>query len=152
MPHKPLRTLKLSLRILLALLSLTLLTLQSILLITLSQHHLPSPIPIRAVTGISGAALLYSLLCILALRLARPETTTSPPVSLLSMVLDAAFAAAMIYVASANSVGGGGCAGGREVETVLGKGEVGKGVGVGVGVDGGCRVAMGGLVAGVLGM
>lgn len=68
------------------------------------------------------------------------------------MVLDAAFAAAMIYVASANSVGSGGCAAGREVDTPLGEGTVGKGEGVGVGVDGGCRVAMGGLVAGVLGM
>ncbi|KAK1826083.1 hypothetical protein QBC39DRAFT_30036 [Podospora conica] len=150
---KPLRTLKLALRALLLLTSLLLLILQSTLLITLSQHAVASPIPVRAVAGIAGAALIYSTVCVLALRFARPETTTSPPVSLASMLLDAAFASAMIYVASVNSVGSGGCAAGREVDTPLGRGTVGKGEGVGgLGVDGGCRVAVGGLVGGVLGI
>ncbi|KAK5658504.1 hypothetical protein OQA88_1896 [Cercophora sp. LCS_1] len=100
------------------------LALFSYFLATLSNHGLPTANWIRAVEGISGIAVLYTLLCILSL-CCLSATGVHPATSLLTMGLDVAFAAAFIYVAAANKTGSGSCRG--EVDTPFGTGDADTG-------------------------
>src|SRR5690349_20131351 len=125
-----LHALKLFLRTIQLLCSIVLLALFSYFLATLSNHSLPISHDIRAVEGISGTAVLYSALCIIAIccfaRKVHPFT------SLVSMVLDVAFAAAFIYVAAVNKGGSRSCSSGI-VDTPFGSGDVATGVVEGTG-------------------
>jgi len=120
-----LHALKLSLRVVQLLCSIVLLSLFTYFLATLSSHGLPVPYDIRAVEGIAGSAVLYTALGIVATccfaRRVHPFT------SLVSMVLDVAYASAFIYVAAVNKGGSASCAAGR-VETPFGSGDVATGV------------------------
>jgi len=92
------------------------LALYSYFLATLSNHSLPISTSIRAVEGISGAGVLYTILAILFLCCAPGH----PFLSFILMVLDVCFAGAFIYVAAANKDGASSCNG--EVSTAFGKG------------------------------
>lgn len=117
--------LKLILRTIQFLCAAIILALFSYFLATLSNHNLPTANWIRAVEGIAGIAVLYTLLCILSL-CCLSATGVHPATSLLTMGLDVAFAAAFIYVAAANKGGSGGCRG--SVETPFGSGDADTGV------------------------
>ncbi|KAK0638677.1 hypothetical protein B0T16DRAFT_421547 [Cercophora newfieldiana] len=120
-----LHALKLFLRTIQLLCAAVILALFSYFLATLSNHSLPISQDIRAVEGISGSAVLYSALCIITLCcFAR---TVHPFTSLVSMVLDVAFCAAFIYVASVNKGGTASCDSGF-VNTPFGSGDVATGV------------------------
>ncbi|ORY71242.1 uncharacterized protein BCR38DRAFT_316078, partial [Pseudomassariella vexata] len=93
------------------------LALFSYFLATLHNHELSIPTWIRAVEGISGVAVVYTLtglllLCCLA---------GHPFTSFVAIVLDIAFAGAFIYVAIANKGGAGSCKG--TVTTPFGTGD-----------------------------
>ncbi len=93
------------------------LAIYSYFLVALHNHGLGDTTWIRAVEGISGAATLYAafgllLLCCLA---------GLPLTAFLAMVLDVAFAAAFVYVATANRAGASACAG--TVDTAFGTGD-----------------------------
>lgn len=79
----------------------------SYFLATLHNHSLPIPTWVRAVEGISGFALLYTIVGLLFLWCLAGH----PAWSLVTMVLDLAFVGAFIYVASANRGGSGSCEG-----------------------------------------
>lgn len=87
----------------------------------LSNRGLDTPTDVRAVEGIVGVTIAYILICLLLLRVSR--TRTFPAFVLI--LLDVAFGAAWIYVATANG-GGTSCSG--EVNTHFGKGKAGDGV------------------------
>lgn len=119
-----LRALKFFLRIIQFLCAALILAIFSYFLATLANHSLPTATWIRAVEGIAGVAVLYTALCILALCC---FPTVKPFTSLLSMVLDVCFAAAFIYVASANKGGSASCTSGF-VDTPFGSGDASTGV------------------------
>jgi len=100
-------------------------------LATLAQHDLPVPTWVRAVTGISGAAVLYSALFGIALLCC---VAGHPVSSFLLMVLDVCFAGAFIYIATANRDGASSCHG--QVTTPYGTGDAGTNVVNGANGDG----------------
>jgi hypothetical protein len=122
-----LHTLSLSLRTIQLLSSLILLSLTAYSLATLAGHNLPQPTSLRAVVGISGSAILYTSLCVLTrVCMRRRSIPVKPFTSMMSMVLDVAFAAAFIYVAAANKGGSASCETGW-AETPFGSGDVNTG-------------------------
>lgn len=119
-----LRALKFFLRIIQFLCAALILAIFSYFLATLANHGLPTATWIRAVEGIAGVAVLYTALCILAVCC---FPAVKPFTSFLSMVLDVCFAAAFIYVASANKGGSASCTSGF-VDTPFGSGDASTGV------------------------
>lgn len=93
------------------------LALYSYFLATLHNHDLPIATYIRAVEGISGAAVLYTILGLLLLCCLAGFALTS----FIAIVLDVAFAGAFIYVATANRGGASSCSG--YVDTPFGSGD-----------------------------
>lgn len=92
----------------------------SYFLAALSNHNLRISNDVRAVEGISGAAVLYTLAGLLLLCCFAGRTFTS----LVAIILDVAFVGAFIYVAVANRDGSGSCNG--IIETPFGKGPSGE--------------------------
>ncbi|KAK4250267.1 hypothetical protein C7999DRAFT_38779 [Corynascus novoguineensis] len=92
------------------------LALFSYFLATLSNHNMPIRTWVRAVEGISGAGVLYTILALLMLCCAAGRSFPS----LITMVFDVAFIGAFIYIATANRGGASTCNG--VVDTVYGKG------------------------------
>jgi hypothetical protein len=95
----------------------------SYFLATLHSNNLDIGTWVRAVEGISGAGVLYTVLGLLLLCCLAGHPFTS----FFAMVLDLCFVAAFIYVASANRGGAGGCTG--TVNTVYGTGDANSAVG-----------------------
>jgi hypothetical protein len=96
------------------------LSLFSYFLAALSNHNLPIPTWARAVEGISGAGVLYTLaglllLCCLA---------GHPVTSFIAILLDVAFIGAFIYVAIANRGGASAC--NNSPNTIFGSGPSGN--------------------------
>lgn len=89
----------------------------SYFLASLANHKLPISTSIRAVGGIAGVAVLYTLSALLLLCCVAGLTLTS----FLAVVLDVAFIGAFIYVAVANKGGASSCDG--YVDTPFGKGK-----------------------------
>ena len=115
--HSPvLRALQTGLRSLQLTAAVAILAVYSYTLGALSNRGLPTPTDVRAVEGIVGATVAYTLLCIVLLRVFPARTFPS----FVLIVLDVAFTAAWIYVAKANG-GGTSCSG--EVNTHFGKGK-----------------------------
>ncbi|KAL2132320.1 hypothetical protein VTI74DRAFT_3956 [Chaetomium olivicolor] len=92
------------------------LALFSYFLATLHNHDMPIAAWLRAVEGISGAAVLYTILTLVILTFAPGH----PFPAFVMMVLDVAFLGGFIYVATANRGGASSCDG--EVDTPYGKG------------------------------
>ncbi|KAK1964285.1 hypothetical protein LZ32DRAFT_609142 [Colletotrichum eremochloae] len=88
----------------------------SYFLATLHNHSLPIATSIRAVEGISGAAVLYTLVGLLLLCCLAGRSFTS----FIAIVIDVAFIGAFIYVAVANRSGASSCSG--NVSTPFGDG------------------------------
>lgn len=95
------------------------LAIYSYFLATLANHNLPISTTIRAVEGISGVAVLYTLAGLLLLCCVAGLTLTS----FLAVVLDVAFIGSFIYVAVANKGGAGSCDG--YLDTPFGEGKAG---------------------------
>ncbi|KAL6855778.1 hypothetical protein J3F83DRAFT_718475 [Trichoderma novae-zelandiae] len=93
------------------------LAIYSYFLATLHNHHLPIATSLRAVEGISGAGVLYTLLALLMLCCLAGHTLAA----LIAVVLDVCFAGAFVYVAVANKNGAGSCNG--VLDTPFGKGQ-----------------------------
>lgn len=89
----------------------------SYFLATLHNHGLEIPTWLRAVEGISGAAVVYTAVGLLLLCCLAGFALTS----FLAIALDIAFVGAFIYVASANRGGAGSCRG--VVDTPFGTGD-----------------------------
>lgn len=79
----------------------------SYFLATLRSHNLRTPAYVRAVEGISGAGVLYTLLGLLLLCWLAGHILPSS----IAILLDIAFIGAFIYVAWANRSGAGTCRG-----------------------------------------
>lgn len=92
----------------------------SYFLATLHNHNFRITNEVRAVEGISGAAVLYSLCGLLLLCCLAGRTFSS----LIAIILDVAFIGAFIYVAVANKNGASSCRG--YVDTPFGKGQSGN--------------------------
>ncbi|KAK1754770.1 hypothetical protein QBC47DRAFT_384905 [Echria macrotheca] len=120
-----LMAIKLFLRTIQLLCSVVILSIYSYFLAALGNHSLPIPTSVRAVEGISGFAILYTVVCIVVLCLFPRAAASRPLSSLAVMVLDVAFASAFIYVASANGGASGGCSG--NVNTPFGSGDAQSG-------------------------
>ncbi|KAK8924673.1 hypothetical protein VCV18_005095 [Metarhizium anisopliae] len=86
-------------------------------LAALHNHNLPIETSVRAVTGISGAAALYTLLGLLLLCCVAGLAFTS----FIAIVLDFCFIGCFVYVAVVNKHGAGSCAG--YVDTPFGQGQ-----------------------------
>lgn len=100
----------------------------SYFLVTLHNHEMPIAVWLRAVEGMAGAGVLYTILAILILCCMPAHRFPS----FIMMVLDVLFIGAFIYIAVANRAGASSCDG--EVDTPFGKGDadtnvVGKGDG-----------------------
>ncbi|CAM1508384.1 Fc.00g052320.m01.CDS01 [Cosmosporella sp. VM-42] len=95
------------------------LAIYSYFLATLHNHNLPTSTSVRAVEGISGVAVLYTLCGLLLLCCVAGMTFTS----FLAVLFDVAFIAAFIYVAVANKGGASSCDG--YLDTPFGKGKAG---------------------------
>lgn len=93
------------------------LSLFSYFLATLHNHSLDIPTWVRAVEGISGVGVLYTLIALLLLCCLAGH----PATSFIAIVLDIAFIGGFIYVASANRHGASSCTG--TVTTPFGTGE-----------------------------
>ncbi|KND93948.1 hypothetical protein TOPH_01795 [Tolypocladium ophioglossoides CBS 100239] len=89
----------------------------SYFLAALHNHNLPIATSVRAVEGISGAAVLYTLIGLLLLCCVAGFALTS----FIAIVLDVCFIGAFIYVAVANKNGAGSCGG--YVDTPFGSGQ-----------------------------
>lgn len=92
----------------------------SYFLATLSNHNLHISTDVKAVEGISGAAVLYTLAGLLLLCCLAGLTFTS----FVAIILDVAFIGAFIYVAVANRNGAGSCNG--YLDTPFGRGQSDK--------------------------
>lgn len=92
----------------------------SYFLATLHNHSLHIPTYVRAVEGLSGAAVLYTLLGLLLLCCLAGHVLAS----LIAIVLDICFIGAFIYIAQANRGGAGSCRG--VVNTPFGSGQSGS--------------------------
>ncbi|CRK16881.1 hypothetical protein HYQ45_012541 [Verticillium longisporum] len=88
----------------------------SYFLATLSNHNIHIATSVRAVTGISGAAVLYTIIGLVLLCCLAGRIFTSA----IAILLDLAFAGAFIYVAYANRHGASSCNG--YVDTPYGRG------------------------------
>lgn len=89
----------------------------SYFLATLHNHNLHIPTSVRAVEGISGAAVLYTIIALLLLCCLAGLMFTS----LIAVVLDVAFIGAFIYLAVANRHGASSCRG--YLDTPFGRGQ-----------------------------
>ncbi|KAL2212192.1 hypothetical protein CC79DRAFT_1364474 [Sarocladium strictum] len=89
----------------------------SYFLATLSNHDLRISTTLRAVEGISGAAVLYTLIALLLLWCLAGRAVTA----FLAMAIDLAFVGAFIYVAVANKHGASSCNG--YIDTPFGRGQ-----------------------------
>ena len=89
-------------------------------LATLANHDLKTANSVRAVTGISGAAVLYTLGGLLLLCCLAGFTFTA----LVAILLDVAFIGGFIYIAVANKNGASSCKG--YLDTPFGKGQDSK--------------------------
>ncbi|KAK0392392.1 hypothetical protein NLU13_1887 [Sarocladium strictum] len=89
----------------------------SYFLATLHNHDLRISTTLRAVEGIAGAAVLYTLIAFLLLWCLAGRAVTA----FLAMALDLAFAGAFIYVAVANRQGASSCNG--YLDTPFGRGQ-----------------------------
>jgi hypothetical protein len=96
----------------------------SYFLATLHNHSLPIATYIRAVEGISGAAVIYTLFALLLVCCLGGIAFFS----VLGMILDLCFAGAFIYIAWATRGGAGSCRG--NVNTPFGSGDTETGNGV----------------------
>lgn len=92
----------------------------SYFLAALHNHNLHINSDVRAVEGISGAAVLYTLIALLLLCCLAGLTF----IAFVAIVLDVAFIGAFIYVAVANRHGAGSCSG--YLDTPFGKGQSGQ--------------------------
>src|SRR5690348_10278173 len=92
------------------------LALFSYFLATLSNHNMPIGVWVRAVEGISGAGVLYTILALLMLCCVPGRSFPS----FILMILDVAFIGGFIYIATANRGGASSCDG--EVDTAFGRG------------------------------
>ncbi|KAL1837322.1 hypothetical protein VTJ49DRAFT_3993 [Mycothermus thermophilus] len=110
--------LHLSIRILHGLCAVVVLALFSYFLATLGSSSLPTGTWVRAVEGIAGTAVGYSIIAGLLLGCFPGRSVAT----FVTMVFDVLFAAAFIYVAVANRGGSGSCSTG-EVDTVFGRGD-----------------------------
>ncbi|KAI1308788.1 hypothetical protein F5Y03DRAFT_82115 [Xylaria venustula] len=106
--------------------SVVALALFSYLLAVASGHHLNIPTWAKAVEGISGVGVIYTLLGLLLLCCVAGH----PFASAIAIVLDIAFIGAYIYVAQANRGGASSCRG--TVNTVFGKHSASDRVGSGL--------------------
>ncbi|KAK4103947.1 hypothetical protein N658DRAFT_513969 [Parathielavia hyrcaniae] len=93
------------------------LALFSYFLATLNNHGMPIDTYVRAVEGISGVAVAYTIFALLMLCCAPGRSFPS----FITMVLDVAFVGAFIYVAVANRGGASSCDG--EIDTPFGTGD-----------------------------
>ncbi|KAL2023891.1 hypothetical protein VTK56DRAFT_668 [Thermocarpiscus australiensis] len=93
------------------------LALFSYFLATLSNHNMPIATWVRAVEGIAGSAVLYTILALLLLCCVAGH----PFPSFVMMVLDVLFVGGFIYIATANRGGASSCDG--QVDTVYGRGD-----------------------------
>lgn len=91
----------------------------SYFLATLANHDLPISNTIRAVEGISGIAVLYTLAGLLLLCCLAGRTFSS----FIAIIFDVAFIGAFIYVAVANRGGASSCD--NYVDTPFGSGKAG---------------------------
>ena len=89
----------------------------SYFLATLRNHSLPVANSVRAVEGISGAAVLYTFMGLLLLCCVAGHILTSS----IAIILDVCFIGAFIYVAVANKNGAGSCNG--VLDTPFGTGQ-----------------------------
>lgn len=89
----------------------------SYFLATLRNHNLPIANSVRAVEGISGAAVLYTLIGLLLLCCVAGFAFTS----FIAIILDVCFIGGFIYVAVANKNGAGSCNG--NLDTPFGTGQ-----------------------------
>lgn len=89
----------------------------SYFLAALHNHKFGIATSIKAVEGISGMAVLYTLACLLFLCC----VAGLKAISFISVFLDVCFVAAFIYVATANKGGASSCQG--YLDTPFGKGE-----------------------------
>ncbi|KAK6833958.1 hypothetical protein PG995_013692 [Apiospora arundinis] len=96
------------------------LALFSYFLAALHNHNLPIPTWVRAVEGISGVGVLYTLAGLLLLCCLAGHPVTSS----IAILLDVAFLGAFIYVAVANRGGASNCSG--SPNTVFGQGASGN--------------------------
>lgn len=104
------------LRLIELLCAITILAIFSYFLATLHNHSLPIATYIRAVEGISGAAVLYTIFALLLVCCLGGIVFLSA----IAMLLDLAFTGAFIYVAYATRGGAGSCNG--DVNTPFGSG------------------------------
>ncbi|ROW02637.1 hypothetical protein VSDG_01609 [Cytospora chrysosperma] len=93
------------------------LALTSYFLATMSDHHIKIPINLRAVEGISGIGVVYTILGLLLLCCLAGLAFTS----FIAIFLDVCFIGAFIYVATVYKDGASSCTG-RNVKTVFGTG------------------------------
>lgn len=91
----------------------------SYFLAALHNHSLPIPTSARAVEGIAGAAVVYTLVGLILLCCVAGLLFTSA----IAIVLDLAFVGAFVYVAVANRHGAGSCRG--YLDTPFGSGRSG---------------------------
>ena len=102
------------------------LALYSYFLAIASRHDVSIPTWVRAVEGITGVGVLYTLIGLLLLCCLAGH----PFMSFIAIVLDVAFVGAFIYVAQANRGGANDCTG--RVNTPLGSGEARDSIGDGL--------------------
>lgn len=94
------------------------LALNSYFMAAMSNHKITIPTNLRAVEGISGAAILYTVVGLLLLCCLAGLTLTS----FIAIVLDIAFLGAFIYIATVYKDGASSCSG-SDVKTVFGTGD-----------------------------
>lgn len=94
------------------------LALNSYFMAAMSNHKITIPTNLRAVEGISGAAVLYTVVGLLLLCCLAGLTLTS----FIAIVLDIAFLGAFIYIATVYKDGASSCSG-SDVKTVFGTGD-----------------------------
>lgn len=94
--------------------------LTSYFLATMADHHIKIPVNLRAVEGISGAGVLYTIVGLLLLCCLAGLAFTS----FIAIFLDVCFIGAFIYVATVYKNGTSSCTG-SNVNTVFGTGNAG---------------------------
>jgi len=99
------------------------LALNSYFLAAMSNHGITIPTNLRAVEGISGAAVLYTIIGLLLVCCLAGFTLTS----FIAIVLDVAFVGAFIYVATVFRHGASSCSG-SNVRTVFGSGDANENI------------------------
>ncbi|ERS96545.1 uncharacterized protein SPSK_01041 [Sporothrix schenckii 1099-18] len=112
-----LRALEFFNRLVIFLCSIVVLGIFAYFLAKLRSANLYVPTWTRAVTGLAGAAALYSLICLLLLWCVGGH----PVAFALALILDICFIASFVYIAVANRGGAGSC-NGRNIRTPFGNG------------------------------